>query len=151
MEVVYGTMPSWTVDTLPCLLMLYTSLQDGYTPIHLASINGHVQVVEKLISSGADVNLVNKVSKVTTIFYHCWYAFSSILYTYVQMHIAKNWNAFLNSFMPPLASMKTMETKTGWQTFRSTENQWHDIQYKGIRALSTIFYELLLRHYGQKA
>jgi len=37
-------------------------LQDGDTPIHLASSNGHVQVVEKLISSGADVNVVNEVS-----------------------------------------------------------------------------------------
>ena len=32
------------------------------TPIHLASRYGHVQLVEKLISLGADVNAVNKVS-----------------------------------------------------------------------------------------
>ena len=37
-------------------------LQNGYTPIHLASSDGHIQVVEKLISSGADVNVINKVS-----------------------------------------------------------------------------------------
>ena len=37
-------------------------LQHGYTPIHLALRYGHVQVVEKLISSGADLNVVNKVS-----------------------------------------------------------------------------------------
>ena len=37
-------------------------LQDGYRPIHLASRYGHVEVVEKLISSGADVNVVDKVS-----------------------------------------------------------------------------------------
>jgi len=42
--------------------MMYYYLQYGYTPIHLASNDGHVQVVEKLISSGADVNVVNKVS-----------------------------------------------------------------------------------------
>ena len=46
----------------------YTVLHDNYflqdidTPIHLASRGGHVEVVEKLISSGADVNVVNKVS-----------------------------------------------------------------------------------------
>jgi len=37
-------------------------LQDGYTLIHLASSDGHVQVVEKLISLGADVNVVDEVS-----------------------------------------------------------------------------------------
>jgi len=37
-------------------------LQYGDTPIHLASRRGHVQVVEKLISSGADVSVVDKVS-----------------------------------------------------------------------------------------
>ena len=42
--------------------MMYYYLQDGDTPIHLASSDGHVEVVEKLISSGADVNVVDKVS-----------------------------------------------------------------------------------------
>ena len=42
--------------------MICYFLQDGDTPIHLASSGGHVKVVEKLISSGADVNVVNKVS-----------------------------------------------------------------------------------------
>ena len=37
-------------------------LQYGDTPIHLASMYGHVEVIEKLISSGADVNVVDKVS-----------------------------------------------------------------------------------------
>ena len=41
-------------------------LQDGDTPIHLVSRDGHVQVVEKLISLGADVNVVNQVSVNTT-------------------------------------------------------------------------------------
>ena len=42
--------------------MICYFLQYGDTPIHLASRNGHVKVVKKLISSGADVNVVNKVS-----------------------------------------------------------------------------------------
>ena len=37
-------------------------LQNGETPIHLASMHGYVQVIEKLISSGAYVNVVDKVS-----------------------------------------------------------------------------------------
>ena len=42
--------------------MICYFLQDGDTPIHLASRYGHVQVVEKLISLGANVNVVDKVS-----------------------------------------------------------------------------------------
>ena len=42
--------------------MICYFLQHGDTPIHLASRCGHAQVVEKLISLGAGVNVVNKVS-----------------------------------------------------------------------------------------
>ena len=44
-------------STLLCYFLQY-----GGTPIYLASRYGHVQVVEKLISSGADVNVVDEVS-----------------------------------------------------------------------------------------
>ena len=37
-------------------------LQDGYAPIHLASIHGHVEVIQKLIWMGVDCNIVSKVS-----------------------------------------------------------------------------------------
>jgi len=37
-------------------------LQDSHTLIHLASCDGHVELIEKLISSGADVNVVDEVS-----------------------------------------------------------------------------------------
>ena len=42
--------------------MICYFLQDECTPIHLASRRGCVQVVEKLISLGANVNVVDKVS-----------------------------------------------------------------------------------------
>jgi len=51
-----------TLVTLYCTCMICYYLQDGNTPIHLAIRDGHVEVVEKLISSGADVNAVDKVS-----------------------------------------------------------------------------------------
>ena len=51
------------LDTIAILYyMICHFLQNGNTPIHLASRYGHVQVVEKLLSSGADVNVVDKVS-----------------------------------------------------------------------------------------
>ena len=42
--------------------MICCFLQDGNTPIHLVLRYGQVELVEKLISSGADVNVVDKVS-----------------------------------------------------------------------------------------
>ena len=42
--------------------MICYFLQYKDVPIHLASRGGHVEVVEKLLSSGADVNVVNEVS-----------------------------------------------------------------------------------------
>ena len=42
--------------------MICYFLQDGDTPIHLALRRGHVEVVEKLISSGANVNVVDQLS-----------------------------------------------------------------------------------------
>ena len=53
--VIYVT--SYSMDYMKCYF-----LQDGNAPIHLASRYGHVQVVEKLISLGANVNVVDKVS-----------------------------------------------------------------------------------------
>ena len=38
-------------------------MQDRYTPLHLASQNGYVEVVGTLIKSGADVQAVKVVSK----------------------------------------------------------------------------------------
>ena len=37
-------------------------LQGGKTALHLAAVMGHVQAIETLISSGADVNALDEVS-----------------------------------------------------------------------------------------
>ena len=37
-------------------------MQDEWTPLHLAAQNGHVEVVDTLIKSGADISVVEKVS-----------------------------------------------------------------------------------------
>ena len=59
--------------------MICYFLQDGDTPIHLALRYGHVEVVEKLISSGANVNVVDKVS----VNYQCECVFD--MYTHSEM------------------------------------------------------------------
>ena len=43
--------------------------QDGWTPLMCAARNGHAPVVEALLSSGAAVDLANKVRKLFSV--HC--------------------------------------------------------------------------------
>ena len=38
-------------------------IQDGETALHKAAKNGHVKVVDHLIKSGADFNVVDNVSQ----------------------------------------------------------------------------------------
>lgn len=40
--------------------MLNKEKDDGFTPLHLAALNGHYQIAEYLIQKGADIKLVNK-------------------------------------------------------------------------------------------
>ena len=36
-------------------------VQDGYSPVYIASQNGHTDVVDLLVSEGADIHLAIKV------------------------------------------------------------------------------------------
>ena len=42
-------------------------MQDGNTPLHLASENGQCELVEILAKAGADVTITNKVSNVLSV------------------------------------------------------------------------------------
>ena len=49
--------------TVQLMQKFVCTVQDGYTPLHIAAQNGHVEVVETLIKSGADISVVEKVSQ----------------------------------------------------------------------------------------
>ena len=41
---------------------VYMCLQEGHTPLHEASEEGHVAVIEVLLKNGAAINQINDVS-----------------------------------------------------------------------------------------
>ena len=43
------------------LVMMTFVLQDGVSPLHLASYEGHLDIVKTLIEAGANINQANKV------------------------------------------------------------------------------------------
>ena len=55
-----------TIMKLSKILMGFV-LQDGWRPLHMASQQGHLDVVKTLIEAGANINQVDKVSTYTYI------------------------------------------------------------------------------------
>ena len=44
--------------------MMTFVLQDGWSPLHIASFNGHLDIVRALIEAGASISQANKVGTV---------------------------------------------------------------------------------------
>ena len=44
--------------------MMTFVLQDGWSPLHIASLNGHHDIVRALIEAGASISQANKVGTV---------------------------------------------------------------------------------------
>ena len=51
----------------PLGVMMGFVLQDGVTPLVIASHNGHLEIVKSLIEAGTNVNHTTKVVKMNTI------------------------------------------------------------------------------------
>ena len=64
---------SSTMATLPSLVLVVccdmtSSIQEGLTPLMVASMYGHVECVKGLLERGAEANLQHKVSLLQTCF-----------------------------------------------------------------------------------
>ena len=53
---------------LVCSVCASCVLQDGWSPLHAASSNGYVEVVEGLIEAGANVNQCDMVGTHSSVF-----------------------------------------------------------------------------------
>ena len=78
-------------------------IQDGRSPLWLASFYGHQKVVELLIRAGANVNLQNEVSVITIASHTCASGVSStstaVSYNY---HCTQVFFVFFPLLIPPL-------------------------------------------------
>ena len=41
------------------LMSYFTCVQDGYSPVYVASLSGHTEVVDLLVQAGADIHLAS--------------------------------------------------------------------------------------------
>ena len=68
----YFTLAHIAMDMLHCILNLSISvglcLQDGASPLYVASWEGHTDVVDILIKAGADIHQATKVCVILDIF-----------------------------------------------------------------------------------
>ena len=51
--------------------MMTFVLQDGWSSLHIASFNGHLDIVRALIEAGASISQTNKVGTVLVNQCHC--------------------------------------------------------------------------------
>lgn len=54
----------WWKEVISTYSLVMFYLQDGWSPLYTASLNGHIDVVESLIAAGANVNEATKVRTV---------------------------------------------------------------------------------------
>ena len=51
-----------STDDIHCLIICWIRYQDGFTALHYAAMNGHIEVARLLLDGRADVNSKDEVS-----------------------------------------------------------------------------------------
>ena len=69
--------------------MMTFVLQNGWSPLHIASFNGHLDIVRALIEAGANISQVDKVG--TVFLNQCHFnLYTGMWETYSSKIVAKN-------------------------------------------------------------